>query len=129
MTSPSADVDRFVASLAHPLRDVVVALRSAILRADPRVTERIKWKAPSFGYAGDDRVTMNLHRPDQVQLVFHRGAKVRDSTGFSFDDPDGLLRWAAPDRAILTLTGPDDLATSEAAIVQLVARWLAATTD
>ncbi|HSF46597.1 MAG TPA: DUF1801 domain-containing protein, partial [Chitinophagaceae bacterium] len=53
-------VDGFIRKLDHPLKDVVVKLRSIILDTDPKLTEQVKWNAPSFCYNGDDRITMNL---------------------------------------------------------------------
>lgn len=41
---------------------------------------------------------------DRVQLVFHRGSKVKDDAGnFAFDDETRLLRWVAADRAVVAL--------------------------
>jgi hypothetical protein len=61
---PAGDVAQFMAELDHPLKDGVEMLRSAILGADPGITEHVKWKAPSFRYAGVDRVTFHLRRAD-----------------------------------------------------------------
>jgi hypothetical protein len=44
----SKAVDEFLSKLKHPLKPVVEAIRSATLSADPRITEGIKWNAPSF---------------------------------------------------------------------------------
>ena len=38
--------------LAHPLKDVVGALRQIILAVDPEIGEEIKWNAPTFFYTG-----------------------------------------------------------------------------
>lgn len=57
--------------------------------------------ADRMTYAGDDRVTFRLQPGDRLQLVFHRGAKVRaDSEDFAFGDSTGLLSWASNDRAM-----------------------------
>ena len=32
----------------HPLKDVMLAVREAILAADERMTESIKWQSPTF---------------------------------------------------------------------------------
>jgi hypothetical protein len=61
------------------------------------------------------------------QLVFHRGAKVRaDSNDFTFDDDTGLLEWAAPDRATVTLRDLDDAQEKLPTVVELVGRWIRA---
>jgi hypothetical protein len=123
----SGAVEQFLVDLEHPLKAEIERVRAIILAADPAITERIKWKAPSFCYRGDDRVTMKLHPPTSVQLIFHRGAKVKDSTDFTFADDTGLLKWAARDRAVLTLTDMVTIEENEAALTDLVTRWMHAT--
>ena len=122
-------VDRFLAELEHPLKAEIERVRAIILAADPEITERIKWKAPSFCYRGDDRVTMRLHPSTRLQLIFHRGAKVKDSTDFTFEDETGLLKWAAKDRAVMTLSDMAAIEANEAALSDLVTRWIYATAD
>jgi len=100
MPNRAQEVDRFMERLDHPLKEGVERLRAAILDSNDRITEHIKWKAPSYRYAGEDRVTFRLYPVevtfrlypvDRVQLVFHRGAK-GDAGDFAFDDGTGLLR-------------------------------------
>jgi hypothetical protein len=129
MENRSPEVEEYLRELSHPLKDGVVLLRDAILASDDAVTEHVKWNAPSFCYGGDDRITFRLRPGDRLQLVFHRGAKVRqDSDDFAFDDGDGLLAWASADRATLTLTDMDDVRARLDQVVALVSRWMRATT-
>jgi hypothetical protein len=124
------DVEAFLAALKHPWRDEVLALREAILRMNPSLTEHIKWKAPSFCADGDDRVTFRFApKGDAVQLIFHRGAKVKETKGFRFDDASGLLVWAAVDRGVVTLATAEALASQRDAIATLVGAWVAATAE
>lgn len=124
----SPEVDEFLRELSHPLKDGIADVRAAILASDEAITEHIKWNAPSFRYHGDDRVTFRLQPGDRLQLVFHRGAKVRaDSDEFAFEDGSGLLEWAARDRATLSLRDLDDVHAKLPAVVELVARWMRAT--
>ncbi len=81
----------------HPLKAEIEAVRSLVKGANAALTERIKWNAPSYCLDGDDRITLKLYPPRQVQLIFHRGAKIKDASGFSFSDASGLLAWAAAD--------------------------------
>ena len=123
----SPEVDLFLGSLTHSRRDEVERLRLAILAAEPAISETVKWNAPSFRYAGEDRVTFRLHPRDQVQLVFHRGSRVRpDQEAVELQDPDGLLTWLSPDRAVLTLASPDETQTRLSAVVDLVGHWVRA---
>jgi hypothetical protein len=119
-------VDEFLAELDHPRADDVRRLRAAIMAGAPGLTEHVKWRAPSFCVGGVDRVTFRLFPADHLQLVFHRGTKPQDTEGFEFGDDAGLLRWVAPDRAVLTLGDPADVAARTDAIVALVNRWTAA---
>ncbi len=82
-------------------------------------------KAPSFRYADEDRVTFRLYPEDRVQLVFHRGAKVKgDAANFAFDDHTGLLRWVANDRAVVALRDAEDMEAKRADLVEVVNRWV-----
>jgi len=94
-TKPSEPekVDAYMAKLKHPRADVVAALRKIILSIDKEIGEEIKWNAPTFFYAGamepsDPKeyrryiVIFNLFQKDCIRLVFWKGAKVEDTTGF-----------------------------------------------
>ena len=124
MSNRSEEVDQFIKDLEHPLKEEIAQMRAIILDSDEQITEHIKWNAPSFCYNGVDRLTFNLHARDRIQLIFHRGAKVKDSTGFVFDDSTGLLEWAAPDRALLTIQDKQDLEAKKAALVNIVSQWI-----
>jgi hypothetical protein len=104
MPNRSEQVDLFMSGLNHPSKEGVERLRLAILDSNDRITEHVKWNAPSFCYAGEDRVTFRLYPEDRVQLVFHRGSRVKDDAdSFAFEDDTGLLRWVANDRAVVAL--------------------------
>jgi hypothetical protein len=125
MPNRSQEVDRFMSGLNHPLKEEVEQLRTAILDSNDRITEHIKWNAPSFRYAGEDRVTFRLHPEDRVQLIFHRGVKVRsDAADFAFDDQTGLLRWVAADRAVVDLRDAKDAEAKQWDLVEVVNRWV-----
>src|SRR5215471_8018268 len=97
----SKGVDEFLGKLDHPMKPVLEAVRSAILSADARITEGIKWNAPSF-YCNGWFATANVRGENSVLVVFHMGAKAKDNstTGMRIDDTAGLLDWAARERAI-----------------------------
>lgn len=121
-------VSKFVDQLDDPEKAMVSVMRLAILESNDEITEQIKWNAPSFCYGGEDRVTFRLKMKDgSVQLIFHRGAKVKDSSDFTFDDSSGLLEWAAADRAVLKLSDLDDANAKKAAVVKVVNEWMKAT--
>lgn len=97
-----------------------------ILSGVPGLTERIKWNAPSFGRGNDDRITMRLQPGDRLQLVLHRGAAKRVPDGFAFEDPTGLIEWAAADRGVISIA-VGQLETIAPALMVLLERWVEAT--
>lgn len=113
--------------LSHPLKAEIEAVRAIIRGADKRIGEAIKWNAPSF-LTQEHFATLKLHPPKAVQVVFHTGAKVKaDARPLKIDDPSGLLKWAAPDRAVATFASMKDIQAHKAALVALVRQWLAQT--
>lgn len=124
----ASDVPTFLMKLEHGRKDEVESLRAIILKADTNLTEHVKWNAPSFGYQGDDRITFRLQPGDRVQLIFHRGAKVKsDTASFVFDDVSGLIQWAAPDRGVVTFESMDEVERCAPKLRKLVRAWLKAT--
>ncbi len=120
-------IDAYIAGLDTPAPAVVARLRGLALAAAPGVSEHMKWNAPSFCLKGDDRITLGLDKSGGVRIVLHRGAKVKDSSGFSFADPARLARWPAVDRGVVMIRDAAALDANTAALGDLFARWLAAT--
>lgn len=120
------DVDALLAALDHPLKEAIVRLREVVLASDPRITELIKWNAPSFCWNGADRVTMKYQPPKSAGLVFHRGVKKVDAP-LVFEDSSGLLTWVAPDRAVATFRSLDEIEANLPALQALVRAWMLAT--
>ena len=102
-------------------------MRNIILGTHPDIVEKIKWNAPSFGLEADDRITFRLQPGDKVDLIFHRGAKSKALDGFAFADETGLLKFIAPDRAVLIFTDAVDIETKIEKLRWLVRAWIAAT--
>lgn len=125
MAARRQSVDEFLAQLQHPLKPGVEQLRSAILASDSRISEQVKWNAPSFCYDGVDRATFRLQPGDRLQLVLHRGAKVPEAAARpTLEDPSGLLEWLAPDRAVITFRDLTDVGARQDAVVDIVRRWM-----
>ena len=121
------DVAAFIDGWPEPIQPLTRRLRDIALSAAPDVTEHIKWNAPSFCVAGDDRITLGLERSGAVRVVLHRGARTQDAAGFSFDDPAKLARWAAPDRGVVVFKDAAALDAVAEPFADLCRRWLAAT--
>lgn len=112
----SPKVDAFMANLDHPLKAEVEAVRQIILKTDPRITEGIKWNAPSFYYKGDMTVFM-LRATHRVHLVW--------PSGMSIDDPTGLLEDDYPDgRRMSYFTDMNDVNAKKASLETVVRQWI-----
>ena len=69
-------VSEYMQQLTHPLKAEIEALREIIKNANPTISERIKWNAPSY-YAKEDFLTFNHRMTDKVHLIFHH-AKIAE---------------------------------------------------
>ena len=125
----NVDVNDFINDLEHPLKDIIIKLREIILSCNKDITEHIKWNAPSFCYNNDDRITFKLNNKNCVQLVFHTGAKGKDSNteGPLFEDESNLLAWVADRRALMTFYTVNEVDTKKEEIIKIVNKWLEAT--
>ncbi len=118
-------VDRFLATLNHPHKDAIQMIRRIMCGADPAIAEGVKWNAPSFRTT-DYFATTHLRTKEGIGIVMHLGAKVREVPAFQLEDPQGLLKWLAKDRALMNFAGIEDVKAHEAAIQQIVRQWIAA---
>lgn len=69
------EVDAWFARLEHPLKDGMLLARDIILRADPRISECIKWSTPTFTFEGN-LASFNPRSKAHVSLLFHTGASI-----------------------------------------------------
>jgi hypothetical protein len=123
---PKQSVTAFLETLQHTRKAEINRVRNIILGAHPDLTEKIKWNAPSFGLDEDDRITFRLQPGDKVDLIFHRGVARKDNE-FSFADETGLLKFVAPDRAVLEFADGPDIEAKADQLRWLVRAWIAAT--
>jgi hypothetical protein len=122
----NAEVTSFLDGLNHPLRKEIEQLRHCILSANARLTENIKWNGPNYCYEGEDRITMRIHPPKQLQLIFHRGAKVLAQPEKRLVDDEGLLSWKTNDRAVASFKSMEDIKSKEAVVSRVVNDWIKA---
>lgn len=124
------DVTRFLDELHHPLRSEIEALRLVILEASALLEENIKWNGPNYSVGAEDRITMRIQPPKQIQLVFHRGAKVKEQPKERIvQDPSGLLMWKENDRAVASFKNQEAVEAGREALSVIVREWLVATVD
>lgn len=118
-------VEALLDGLDHPLQSEISAVRQIMLAASPAISEGVKWNAPSFRTAKDWFATTNLRSKDKLQLVFHLGAKVRPGhKRFALADPNGLVKWLADDRAMVTLGAGRDIGKNRKAFEAIVRAWI-----
>lgn len=124
----SDEVTRFLNDLNHPLRNEIDLLRKNILAANGRLRENIKWNGPNFCVDGEDRITMKIHPPKQIQLIFHRGAKTQEvPKSRLIADDSGLLIWRTNDRAIATFKDREDIIARKSDLDKIINAWIKAT--
>ena len=104
----------------------VQRLRALVLGVDPTIAEGIKWNAPSWRTA-EYFATTQLRAKRGIGLVLHLGARARSvpAGGLAIDDPDGLLVWRAPDRALLTFADRAELEARVEAVQAVLRQWIA----
>lgn len=71
----SRDVDRLLAQLDPPQREVARVLRDFILREAPELHETVKWGVPA--YLGQHLVCSIASHTDHTNLEFYRGASLQ----------------------------------------------------
>ena len=120
------EVEAFLAALEHPQKAEILALRRVVLGADPRISEGIKWNAPSFR-TSEDFATFHLRARGGVQLILHFGAKKREgkSPRAAIADPESLLEWLGPDRASVRFRDEKEIASRRSAFRKVVRQWIA----
>jgi uncharacterized protein YdhG (YjbR/CyaY superfamily) len=102
------------------------ALCALIRKADRRVTESVKWNAPSFAITGHF-ATLRA-QPDLLWVVLHTDAKpTAKPKAIRVDDPTGLLTWPAKDRAVARFADAADVRKRGAAFVRILEQWIAQT--
>jgi len=121
-------VDAYMAGVKHPLKNVVEALRSIILRADSAIGEEIKWNAPTFFYTGEMApfnpkeykryvIVFNLYKKDCVRLVFPSGARIGDTSGLLVGD-------YADGRRLALFSSMVEVQSKKAALRRAIGKWL-----
>ena len=110
-----AAVEAWLEAYDNPQRELVNAVRETVLAVDPRVTETIKWQAPTFMYRGNI-ASFYPRATKHVSLMFHTGA--------SLPDPNGVLEGDGETSRVLKILDTDDLVAKTDALRGLVASWI-----
>jgi len=111
-------------ALEHPHKAAIQELREFILSIDGGINEQVKWNAPSF-YLDDNFATLRVHPAPILQLILHNGSKKKvDPKQFEVPDPNGLLKWAAKDRCVVTFASLEEARSKMDALRPIIAGWI-----
>lgn len=119
-----ASVDDYLGALDHPSKAGIELLRQAILGLDERIQEEFKWNAPSFRL-DDHFATFRLHPVPIFQLVLHHGSKPhKPPRAFRLEQHQDLVKWAAPDRCVITFASDADAIARRELVLGIVKSWI-----
>lgn len=116
MNNRSPEVDAWFDTYENPQKDLVQAVRTVLLDADDRLTEAIKWKAPTFVYQGGNLASFFPKSTQHVTLMFHTGA--------TLPDPDRILEGDGEVARSVKIRDHEDLADKTPALRGLVKAWI-----
>ena len=115
MSNRSAAVEAWFDTYDNPQKELVQAVREAVLDADPRISETIKWKAPTFMFQGNI-ASFFPRSKSHVVLMFHTGAVL--------PDPGGLLEGDGPVSRVARFSDHEDLALKTPRLQDLIRAWI-----
>lgn len=119
------EVSDFLSALNLPLDKEIHYLRSLILSSELNLNENIKWNGPNYCFEGEDRITMRVQSPKIVQLIFHRGAKVKEQPSNKLISNDfELLDWKSNDRAVASFKNLEAILTVESNLRLIIKEWM-----
>lgn len=128
MNNLNIAVTELLDKLDHPLREEIEKLRLIILESVRDLTENIKWNSPNYSFEGQDRITMRIQHANQIQLIFHRGAKKQDQPEKRLlEVKTKLLIWKENDRAIMSYKNPTEIENQKSELTEIIKKWIEAT--
>ena len=120
--SPVSDgkdvVDAYMRDVDHPFKVEMQAVREIILGVSPKISERIKWNAPSFHYK-EDLGAFNPRATEFAHLI------LLFPGGQGMDDSSGLLEGNHKERREAKFHSLDDVKAKKRALEKLVKGWVA----
>jgi hypothetical protein len=123
------EVTAFLDSMKPSLRDEIEYLRTLIMSTDFDLTEGIKWNGPNYSINDEDRITIRISSPNQLQVIFHRGAKVKKQPERRLlSEKYNILVWKENDRAIASFKSLEEIKENNLMLKEVVAKWIEATT-
>lgn len=125
----SNEVTTLLDNLKHPLRNEIDYLRTIIMSTGLGLSEGVKWNGPNYSINNEDRITIRINPFKQIQVIFHRGAKVKPQPNERLiKDEHKMLTWKENDRAIATFMQIDDIEQRSLILKEIITQWIKATT-
>ncbi|MCA3015453.1 MAG: DUF1801 domain-containing protein [Myxococcaceae bacterium] len=119
------EVDAFLETLDHPLRDDIARVRRWVLDAAPSVAEAVHWSSPSFRVGAQFFATFRLQPSADVQLVLHTGVTRRGVARPIALSPAAarLVEWLSDDWALVSIP-PARASSLKRPVTALVREWV-----
>ena len=105
-----------MAALDHPLKKDMEALMKVVQKADAKLSERIKWNAPSYYYK-EDIVTFGPLRTGKLFLVFHHPSIMNITSE--------ILEGDFKDRRLAYFHGSADIKAKQAEVKRIISETIA----
>ncbi len=121
------EVTDFLDKINHPMRAEIEYIRQLILNSNSNLSENIKWNGPNYFIGSEDRITLRINPLNQIQVIFHRGAKKKEQPKEKLlEDKYNLLTWKENDRAIITFKSLKEIEDNSEIFKEIVIKWIKA---
>jgi hypothetical protein len=111
-------VEAYLRDVDHPFKAEMEAVRAIILGVSDKISERIKWNAPSFYYK-EDMGAFNPRATEYAHLI------LLFPDGAGMDDNGGLLEGNHKDRREAKFHSLNDVKAKKPTLEKLVKNWIA----
>ena len=118
-TTTNPEVERWFAEKKPPTEATIRRVREAILGADRRMTEFIKYGTLTFGYDGDFATIVQLSDKKQASLMFNRGGRIPGK----FPHMEG----SGPSARFMRFANPAEAQKRAAELGKIVVTWCSLT--
>ncbi len=112
MSAP--EVDAWFETYDNPQKPVLQRVRELVLATDPRMTECIKWKSPTFAFKGNI-ASFQPRAKKHASLMFHTGARIPGE--------HTILEGGGATARYVTFHGLEDVDAKREALEAVVRAW------
>lgn len=118
LKKPDVTAEEFMKACQHPFKQEIETLRNIIKQANKKISERVKWNAPSYFYI-KDMAAFNLHQQKFVQLIF--------IFPYGLIPENDLLKGNWKDRREARFYDMNDIKAKKAVLEKTVKEWVTLT--